>query len=325
MHTSDAIQSAQSLLKGRSLLKISDLSESEIRTVLLQGGRLKRASAEGRLTPILEGKTLALIFEKPSLRTRVTFEVAMTRLGGRSIYLAPADIQLGKRESVEDVSRSLSRWVDGIAARTFAHETVVRLAESGSIPVVNALSDLEHPCQALADLLTIAEHRCGTTEEPDFSGIKLAFVGDGNNVANSLLVISASVGMSMTLARPEGFGPDEGVLQEALSIAAKTGARIQVTNDPQEAVRDADVVYTDVWTSMGQEEEREARLQAFRGWCVTAELMKLAKPDAIVMHCLPAHRGEEIAAEVIDGPQSVVFDQAENRLHAQMGLLSFLL
>jgi len=325
LHTSDAIQSARSLLKGRSLLKMSDLSAGELRTVLLQGGRLKRASAEGKLTPILEGRTLALIFEKPSLRTRVTFEVAMTRLGGRSIYLAPADIQLGKRESVEDVSRSLSRWVDGIAARTFAHDTVVRLADSGSIPVVNALSDLEHPCQALADLLTIAEHRCKTTEDPDFSAVSLAFVGDGNNVANSLLVASATVGMSMTLARPEGYGPDEGALREALTLAEGTGARIQVTDDPREAVRDADVVYTDVWTSMGQEEERETRLQAFRGWCVTPELMQLAKPDAIVMHCLPAHRGEEIAAEVIDGPQSVVFDQAENRLHAQMGLLSFLL
>jgi len=325
LHTSDAIQSARSLLKGRSLLKMSDLSAGELRTVLLQAGRLKRASAEGKLTPILEGRTLALIFEKPSLRTRVTFEVAMTRLGGRSIYLAPADIQLGKRESVEDVSRSLSRWVDGIAARTFAHDTVVRLADSGSIPVVNALSDLEHPCQALADLLTIAEHRCGTTEDPDFSRVRLAFVGDGNNVANSLLVASATVGMSMTLARPEGYGPDEGALREALTLAEGTGARIQVTDDPREAVRDADVVYTDVWTSMGQEEERETRLQAFRGWCVTPELMQLAKPDAIVMHCLPAHRGEEIAAEVIDGPQSVVFDQAENRLHAQMGLLSFLL
>jgi ornithine carbamoyltransferase len=325
LHTSDAIQSARSLLKGRSLLKMSDLSAGELRTVLLQAGRLKRASAEGKLTPILEGRTLALIFEKPSLRTRVTFEVAMTRLGGRSIYLAPADIQLGKRESVEDVSRSLSRWVDGIAARTFAHDTVVRLADSGSIPVVNALSDLEHPCQALADLLTIAEHRCGTTEDPDFSAVRLAFVGDGNNVANSLLVASATVGMSMTLARPEGYGPDEGALREALTLAEGTGARIQVTDDPREAVRDADVVYTDVWTSMGQEEERETRLQAFRGWCVTPELMQLAKPDAIVMHCLPAHRGEEIAAEVIDGPQSVVFDQAENRLHAQMGLLSFLL
>ncbi len=325
MHTSDSIQSARSVLKGRSLLKMSDLSQDELRTVLLQAGRLKRVSAESPLTPLLEGKTLALIFEKPSLRTRVTFEVAMTRLGGRSTYLAPADIQLGKRESVEDVSRSLSRWVDGIAARTFAHDTVVRLAESGSIPVVNALSDLEHPCQALADLLTIAEHRCGTTEEPDFSSVRLAFVGDGNNVANSLLVASAIVGMSMTAACPEGYWPDEGILEEAHAIAAGTGAQIRVTADLREAVDGADVVYTDVWTSMGQEEEREARLQAFRGWSVTPELMSLAKPDAIVMHCLPAHRGEEISAEVIDGPQSVVFDQAENRLHAQMGLLSFLL
>ncbi len=325
MHTSDSIQSARSVLKGRSLLKMSDLSQDELRTVLLQAGRLKRVSAESPLTPLLEGKTLALIFEKPSLRTRVTFEVAMTRLGGRSTYLAPADIQLGKRESVEDVSRSLSRWVDGIAARTFAHDTVVRLAESGSIPVVNALSDLEHPCQALADLLTIAEHRCGTTEEPDFSSVRLAFVGDGNNVANSLLVASAIVGMSMTAACPEGYWPDEGILEEAHAIAAGTGAQIRVTADLREAVDGADVVYTDVWTSMGQEEEREARLEAFRGWSVTPELMSLAKPDAIVMHCLPAHRGEEISAEVIDGPQSVVFDQAENRLHAQMGLLSFLL
>ncbi len=312
-------------LRGRSLLGISDLSADDIRLILAEAGRTKRMAQETGFSPLFEGRTLALIFEKPSLRTRVTFEVAMTRLGGRSIYLAPADIQIGKRESVEDVGRSLGRWVDGIAARTFAHQTVVGLAENSGIPVINALSDLEHPCQALADLQTVAEHRCGTTDDPDLSTVKLAFIGDGNNVANSLLLASALVGMSMVVACPPGYEPDKGILEEAQRIASGTGSGIRVVNDPAEAVDEADVVYTDVWTSMGQEAEREARLKEFGAFKVDSSLMSGARPDAIVMHCLPAHRGEEITGDIIDGPNSVVFDQAENRLHAQQALLSLTL
>jgi ornithine carbamoyltransferase len=273
----------------------------------------------GQSVSILGGKTLALLFEKPSLRTRVSFDVAMQQLGGHALYLSPAEVGLGEREPVADVARVLSRYVDAIAARTFKHETVEELARWADVPVINALSDGEHPCQALADLLTIYE------KKDRWRGLVLAFVGDGNNVARSLMLGSAMVGMEFRIASPQGYCVSRALVDKAESLAAASGAAVVCVESPQEAVRGADVVYTDVWASMGQEKEQVERRRAFSGYQVNAELLALASPDAIVMHDLPAHRGEEIADEVIEGPQSVVFDQAENRLHAQKAVLALIL
>lgn len=273
----------------------------------------------GQTVSILGGKTLALLFEKPSLRTRVSFDVAMQQLGGHTLYLSPAEVGLGEREPVADVARVLSRYVDAIAARTFKHETVEELARWADVPVINALSDGEHPCQALADLLTIYE------KKDRWRGLVLAFVGDGNNVASSLMLGSAMVGMEFRIASPQGYCVSRALVDKAESLAAASGAAVVCVESPQEAVRGADVVYTDVWASMGQEKEQVERRRAFSGYQVNAELLALASPDAIVMHDLPAHRGEEIADEVIEGPQSVVFDQAENRLHAQKAVLALIL
>lgn len=273
----------------------------------------------GQSVSVLGGKTLALLFEKPSLRTRVSFDVAMQQLGGHALYLSPAEVGLGEREPVADVARVLSRYVDAIAARTFKHETVEELARWADVPVINALSDGEHPCQALADLLTIYE------KKDRWRGLVLAFVGDGNNVARSLMLGSAMVGMEFRIASPQGYCVSRALVDKAESLAAASGAAVVCVESPQEAVRGADVVYTDVWASMGQEKEQVERRRAFSGYQVNAELLALASPDAIVMHDLPAHRGEEIADEVIEGPQSVVFDQAENRLHAQKAVLALIL
>jgi ornithine carbamoyltransferase len=260
-----------------------------------------------------------MLFEKPSLRTRVTFETGMTQLGGHAIYLQPSDAQLGQRETVADAARNLERWVDGIMARTFRHETVVELARCASVPVINGLSDLEHPCQALADFLTIREKR-GSVE-----GLKLAFVGDGNNVAHSLMLLGAKLGTHVVVACPEGYAPDAEITDDAEVCAAEAGGSITIVHDPYTGVKDADVIYTDVWASMGQEVEAEARAKLFAPFQVNAALLAAAAPDAVVMHCLPAHRGQEITDEVMDGPQSIVFDQAENRLHAQKAILAALL
>ena len=277
------------------------------------------AMKNGHSSPVLKGKTLALLFEKPSLRTRVSFDVAMQQLGGHALYLSPAEVGLGEREPVADVARVLSRYVDAIAARTFKHETVEELARWADVPVINALSDGEHPCQALADLLTIYE------KKGRWQGLVLSFVGDGNNVARSLMLGSALVGMDFRIASPPGCRISTALVDKAEGVGAASGAAIACVESPQEAVRGADVVYTDVWTSMGQEGERAERRRSFDGYQVNAELLALASPDAIVMHDLPAHRGEEIADEVIEGPQSVVFDQAENRLHAQKAVLALIL
>jgi len=302
-------------LRGRDLVSIADLSPQEIRRVVDTALAMKN----GRSSPLLVGRTLALLFEKPSLRTRVSFDVAMRQLGGYALYLSPAEVGLGQREPVADVARVLGRYVDAIAARTFKHETVEELARWAGVPVINALSDGEHPCQALADLLTIYE------EKGRWQGLVLSFVGDGNNVARSLMLASALVGMDFRLASPEGYGVSSAVVDKAERLAVGSGAAIVCVQSPEEAVRGADVVYTDVWTSMGQEKEVAERGRAFDGYQVSAELLALASPDAIVMHDLPAHRGEEIADEVIEGPQSVVFDQAENRLHAQKAVLALIL
>jgi len=268
----------------------------------------------------LEDKTLGLIFQKPSTRTRVSFEVAMRQLGGYALYLGWNDLQLGRGETIEDTGRVLSRYVDGIMARVFSHNDLIKLAEGASVPVINGLSDLTHPCQILADLLTIKE------KKGDFKGLKLTFVGDGgNNVSHSLIIGATKVGMNITIGTPEGYEPNEQILKWAQENAKHSGSKIEIVHDPIKAVEGADIIYTDVWVSMGMEKEKEKRLKVFPPFQVNSKLLSHANQDAIVMHCLPAHRGVEITDDVLDGPQSAVFDQAENRLHAQKGLLALLL
>jgi ornithine carbamoyltransferase len=298
----------------RDFLTLDGLTRAELDEILHLSARLKRDLKAGQRPPLLAGKTLAMIFEKPSLRTRVTFEVGMTQLGGYAVYLTPNDIQLGARESVADIARNLERWVDFIMARTFAHATVTELATHARAPVINGLSDMRHPCQVLSDCFTLIERR-GRLE-----GVRVAWIGDGNNVANSWIAVAPRFGFCLALACPRGYEPDQATLDKARA----EGASVLVTADPQEALRDADVIYTDAWTSMGQEAEAAARRQTFRAYQVNAAALRRAKPDAVVMHCLPAHRGEEITDEVIDGPQSIVFDQAENRMHVQKGVLVWL-
>jgi len=299
----------------KDLLAVSDLSSEDIHLLISRAVDLK---AEGWLS-LLSGKTLALLFEKPSLRTRVSFEVAMRQLGGHAIYLSPAEVGLGARESVSDVARVLSRYVDGITARTFSHQTLEILASYSDVPVINALSDLEHPCQALADLLTIYEYK------GELSELTLAFVGDGYNVANSLLLAASLTGMNFRIASPKDYRVQESILDLAQSLAEASGAEIFCTDEPRLAVSGADVVYTDVWTSMGQEAEAERRRQVFAKYQVNSELLSLAQKDAILMHPLPAHYGEEVAESILDSPQSVVFDQTENRMHLQKALLAGML
>lgn len=305
----------------RHYTSVLDLSREETLQILKRAAKLKaKWNSNHKVSKRLRGVTLATIYEKPSLRTRVTFEAGMTQLGGHSIYLGPNDIQIGKREPAADIARNLSRWVEIIMARSFAHTTVTELAEHSSIPVINGLSDLEHPCQALADFLTIQE-RFG-----ELSGRKLAYIGDGNNVAHSLMLLGALLGVNVTVATPEGYSPQPAIIERAQELAAQSGATVSVTWEPQAAVQDADVIYTDVWASMGQESEAEQRRSIFAGYQVTPELMaQSGKPETIFLHCLPAHRGEEVAPEVIDGPQSAVIDEAENRLHVQKALILWLL
>ena len=307
-------------MRGRNLMSIDDLSKAEIELILSVGMLLK---ATGKKDPtahqsILTGMTLAMIFEKPSLRTRVTFEVGMTQLGGHAIYLAAADIQLGTRETVPDVSRNISRWCDVMMARVFSHGTVTGLANNASIPVINGLSDMEHPCQALADFMTLQENK------PSLKGLKLAFIGDGNNVTHSLMLLAAKVGTNFTVACPKGYEPNKAIVERARDLAQTTGAAIEIVHSPEAAAEGADVLYTDVWASMGQEEETEKRKKAFAKFQINDELLAKANADAIVLHCLPAHRGEEITTEVIDGPQSFVLDEAENRLHVQKAIMSLI-
>jgi ornithine carbamoyltransferase len=294
-------------------LSIRDFSSAQIKT-LLELALLVKADPAGYATA-LKGKTLAMILEKPSLRTRVTFDVGIQQLGGFSLYLSPAEINLGKRESVYDVAKNLERMVQGIMIRTFAHETVVRMAEYASVPVINGLTDYSHPCQAVADYLTILEI------EGSIAGLKVAFVGDGNNVARSLMFAGAQLGAHVWVATPEGYEPDAEALAWARTRAAETGGSCQLTHSAAQAAEGADVVYTDVWASMGQEAEAEKRRVAFQPYQVNAGLFDRAKPKAIFLHCLPAHRGEEVTSEVIDCPRSMVFQQAENRLYAQKAIM----
>lgn len=299
----------------KDLLSVSDLTRQEAEALIEEALRMKKEGAP----LVLAGKTLALLFEKPSLRTKVSFQLAMHQLGGHSIYLAPEEVGLGRREPVADVARVLSRYVDGITARTFAQGTLLTLADRSSIPVINALSDAEHPCQALADLLTVYE------KKGRFSGLTLAYVGDGNNVANSLLLAACLVGIDFHCSSPAGYTIAEEVLSSARDLAAGSGSHIRLTDSAQEAARDADVLYTDVWTSMGQEAEAEKRRGVFAPYRVDEGLLGLARDDVLFMHPLPAHPGEEIVQGLLDDRRSVVFDQAENRLHLQKALLARML
>ena len=296
----------------KDLLRIADLDRAGIEHVFSLAGRLKAQLRAGKLHPLLAGRTLAMIFEKPSLRTRVTFEVGMVQLGGAAIHLAPGDIRLGERESPGDIARNLERWVDLVMARTYLHQSVVDLAAAARVPVINGLSDLHHPCQVLSDCFTLLERR------GRLDGVRVAFIGDGNNMVHSWMDAAARLGFDFVVACPPGYEPDP-------AITAEAGAHVSVTQDVDAAARGADVIYTDVWTSMGQEAEAKARRRAFQPYQVNERVVALARPDALVMHCLPAHRGEEITDAVIDGAQSVVFDQAENRLHVQKAIMCALL
>jgi len=299
----------------RHLIDLSDWPSEDIRHLLKLGSELKHQQQNGGNLPILRGKTLALVFQKPSLRTRVSFEVGMAQLGGCAVMLGPDEVRLGKRESVADVARSLSRLVDGIMARVFAHSDVIELAQYATVPVINGLSDTQHPCQALADALTIHEHLGGV------QGRRIAYVGDGNNVAVSLGQVVAHLGGHFAIGTPPGYEISEEDLAVIGEIAARHGSQIELYHNPVDAVRGADVVYTDTWVSMGQEAETARRLEVMAPFQVNRELMEHASPNAIVMHCLPAHRGQEITDEVAEGPRSVIFDQVENRLHIQKAVL----
>jgi ornithine carbamoyltransferase len=300
------------MLKTKDYLSITDFSIAETKSLIEKARAMKRKAA----SQVLTGKVLALLFEKPSLRTRVSFEVAIHQLGGHCLYLSPDEIGLGKREPVVDVAKVLCRYIDGIIARTFAHQTLKMLSKNASVPVINALSDYEHPCQALADILTILE------KKGKLRNLNLAYIGDGNNVANSLLLAAASTGVNFKIASPPGYELSKDIVQKAKKLAAQTDSTIVLSNNPKQVVKDADVVYTDVWTSMGQEAQAETRRRIFASFQINPKLLSLAKKDVIFMHPLPAHHGEEIASGLVDHPSSVVFDQAENRLHVQKALLA---
>jgi len=302
-------------MEVKHFLSVADLNGDEIEQLIKQALLMQRGPTER----LLSGKSVALLFEKPSLRTKVSFDIAIEQLGGHPVYLSPAEVGMGKRESVSDVARVLCRYVDGIVARTFAHQTLLTLAEYSSVPVVNALSDLEHPCQALTDFLTIYENK------NRLANLTLAFIGDGNNVANSLLLAASLTGVNFHVASPPGYEIKQEMLSRSQELAVSSGSRIELTNDPMAAVKDVDVVYTDVWTSMGQEAEAEERRRIFSDYQVNEKLLSLAKKDALFMHPLPAHHGEEVSSGLLDNPHSVVFAQAENRLHLQKALLAKLL
>jgi ornithine carbamoyltransferase len=301
----------------KDLISIKDLTKQDLFRVFNLADRLRKEP--DKFSQALKGKTLALIFQKPSCRTQVSFEVGMYQLGGGSLYLGPDQMRLGLRESINDVARTLSRYVDGIVLRTFAHKNILQMSEYASVPVINALTDLLHPCQALTDIYTIKE-RLG-----NFGRTTLAFVGDGNNVCHSLLYACSIIGLNLNVATPKKYSPHQGIVREALAFAKKSGAKIQLSHEACEAVKGADIIYTDVWASMGQEKETKIRISHFKEFQVNKKLLALAKKKCLIMHCLPAHRGEEITDEVIDSPNSIVFDQAQNRLYVQKSILLILL
>ncbi len=315
MQLKEAPNSMKSL-KGRDFLTLGDYKQEEINYLLELAEQLKIKRKAGQEEATLKGKTLGMIFEKASTRTRVSFEAGIYQLGGNGIFLSTKDLQIGRGEPIADTAKVLSGYLDGIMIRTFSQETVQELAANASIPVINGLTDLYHPCQVLADLLTIKEQK-GVLE-----GVNITYIGDGNNMANSLMIGAGLMGMNLTVCAPDGYLPMKEEIDKAKQLAAISGGKIVVESDPNEAVQDTDIVYTDVWASMGQEKEQQQRIEAFHHYQVTTELLSLAKPDVSFMHCLPAHRGEEVDAAVLDGKQSVVFQQAENRLHAQKALMS---
>lgn len=307
------------IFRGRDFISIKDFTQEEVYQIFEVTKKLKEKQQRREPHPLLAGKTLGMIFSKSSTRTRVSFEVGIYQLGGHALFLSANDIQLGRGETIKDTSLVLSRYLDGIMIRTFAHQDVLDLAESAAIPVINGLTDWLHPCQVMGDFFTVLE------KKQRLAGLKLAFIGDGNNVAHSLLIGGAKVGMDVTVACPAGYEPDPAVLEIAGQDAKVTGSCLTVVHDPREAMEGADVIYTDVWASMGQEQEKEKREKAFKGYCVDGKLMQLAHPEAIVLHCLPAHRGEEITDEVMDGIQSAIFDEAENRLHVQKAIMALVM
>ncbi len=308
-------------MRGRDFLSLADFSKEEIQKVLSVAFHFKRRHLVGnKYDTILFGKTLAMIFEKPSTRTRVSFEVAMKQLGGFVLYLNWQTLQLSRGETIQDTGRVLSKYIDGIMARVYRHSSLIELAEAASVPVINGLSNLFHPCQAAGDLMTIYEKKNRITR------LKIAFIGDGNNVCNSLMIGASKMGLNISVATPPGYEPRSEVVEMVDKFAVKSGSKVTLTDSPQEAVRNADVVYTDVWVSMGQEEEEEKRLRDFRGFQVNKELVKYAKKDFIFMHCLPAHRGLEVSPDVIDDPlHSIIWDQAENRLYIQKAILALII
>lgn len=305
--------------KGRDFLSLHDFTTEEIYQILDLAAELKAKQKNGEEHHILKGKTLGMIFEKSSTRTRVSFEVGMYQLGGNALFLSNRDLQIGRGEPIRDTARVLSRYLDGIMIRTFEASKVEELAEFASIPVINALTDEEHPCQVLADLQTIREHK------GELKGLKMVYIGDGNNMVNSLMHGCAKVGMDISVATPAGYEPMASMVEEAREDAKAFGSKVEITQDILAAAKDADVIYTDVWASMGQEGEAEKRQKAFKDYQVNAAVMAVAKPDAIVLHCLPAHRGEEITEEVLESKQSVIFDEAENRLHAQKAVMALVM
>lgn len=305
------------MLKGKDLLTIHDLSQEELAEILETAARLKMEQKAGIPHPLLKGKTLAMIFEKSSTRTRVSFETGIFQLGGQGLFLSTRDIQLGRGEPVKDTARVLSRYVDGIMIRTFAHSEVEEFAEYASVPVINALTDLLHPCQVLTDLLTMQEYK-----GKNLKGLHFAYIGDGNNMANSYLYGCAKAGIHCTIACPKGYEPDAQVLANALEDAKATGAELRIVEDPAEAAKDADVLATDTWTSMGEEAEKEVREKVFQGYQINKDLLALADRKAIVLHCLPAYRGKEITEDVLEGYADVIFDEAENRLHTQKAVMA---
>lgn len=303
-------------LKGRDFLGLSDYSPEEIRYLLDYAIELKRKRKAGEVYQPLLGKTLGMIFEKSSTRTRVSFEAGMFQLGGHALFLSKNDIQMGRGETIRDTAQTMSRYLDGIIIRTFGHRNVIELARGATIPVINALSDRSHPCQALADYQTVLEMK-GRLE-----GLKIAYIGDGNNMSHSLMMGAAKLGMHFASASPEGYDPDAEVVKNSRDVASQTGGRVDIVRDAREAVEGADIVYTDVWASMGFEEEQKERERAFKNYQVNEQLVESAKSDYLFMHCLPAHRGEEVSEGVIDGKNSVIFDEAENRLHAQKAIMA---
>lgn len=305
----------ENILNHKDFLTLSNVSSNQINQLLQLAQDIKTKYQNGEVYAPLQGKTLAMIFEKSSTRTRVSFEVGMLQLGGHALFMTDRDLQIGRGETISDTAQVLSEYVNGIMIRTFEHEKVEELAQFANIPVINGLTDDYHPCQAIADLLTILEVK-GTLK-----GLKFAYIGDGNNVAHSLLHACSKVGMDIVVASPKGYEPNSDIVTESKQFAAEAGSTVEVTNDPQEAVKNADIIYGDVWTSMGQEQENAKRLKDFTGFQVNDKLVKDAKEDYIYMHCLPAHRGEEVSADIIDGPHSVVFHQAGNRLHGQKAIL----